>query len=277
MDAAAHAELDALRRRAFGPDADIHDDPAALARLIELEDLARLRVAAGATDAAPPPPALESPSAGLPIAEPVDAHPVGEKPFATAPPEPDPLSRRRWTQRATIVTGAVAAAVIVAAVALAPPTTVPLPAAAPSPSGDRPHYAFTANPHSETLLRIRRDGAFGGYIELPSETPPPAFPTTATLDWAAHLGEYYGWDLWIAGGSGDADDEHCVLIRRGDDTRARCADAEGQLQGELFVSLAKDDIPPSVPPDPMAEDDRVRFWWLQTGSVDLVLGSFRED
>ena len=41
MDAASRAELDALRRRAFSSDADIHADPAALARLIELEELAR--------------------------------------------------------------------------------------------------------------------------------------------------------------------------------------------------------------------------------------------
>ncbi len=37
MDAATRAELAALRRRAYGPDADIAADPAALERLIELE------------------------------------------------------------------------------------------------------------------------------------------------------------------------------------------------------------------------------------------------
>ena len=34
-------ELDALRRRAYGPDADIYDDPVALARLTVLEDMVR--------------------------------------------------------------------------------------------------------------------------------------------------------------------------------------------------------------------------------------------
>ena len=34
-------ELDALRRRAYGPDADIFDDPVAVARLTALEDLVR--------------------------------------------------------------------------------------------------------------------------------------------------------------------------------------------------------------------------------------------
>ena len=42
------AELAALRRRAYSADADIATDPAALARLTELEDLARLRRAAAA-------------------------------------------------------------------------------------------------------------------------------------------------------------------------------------------------------------------------------------
>ena len=35
-------ELEALRRRAYGPDADIFDDPDALARLTALEDRVRL-------------------------------------------------------------------------------------------------------------------------------------------------------------------------------------------------------------------------------------------
>ena len=35
-------ELEALRRRAYGPDADIYDDAGALTRLIELEELVRL-------------------------------------------------------------------------------------------------------------------------------------------------------------------------------------------------------------------------------------------
>lgn len=42
------AELRALRERAYGPDADIHDDPAAMQRLRELEDGERVRPAAAA-------------------------------------------------------------------------------------------------------------------------------------------------------------------------------------------------------------------------------------
>ncbi|GAA3210680.1 hypothetical protein [Microbacterium terregens] len=80
-------ELAALRTRAYGPDADIHHDSAALARLLELEDLARADVAssspdvpvAASRDADPPadhdpraedPPAAASPATGAPAAPP---------------------------------------------------------------------------------------------------------------------------------------------------------------------------------------------------------------
>lgn len=43
MDAEARGELDRLRVRAYGPDADLADDPAAWARLRELEDIERRR------------------------------------------------------------------------------------------------------------------------------------------------------------------------------------------------------------------------------------------
>ena len=49
-DAMGQAELAALRARAYGRDADIHDDPVALQRLAELEDAAR-GAAAGASAA----------------------------------------------------------------------------------------------------------------------------------------------------------------------------------------------------------------------------------
>lgn len=42
LSAERRQELDELRSRAYGPDADIHSDEDALARLIELEELARL-------------------------------------------------------------------------------------------------------------------------------------------------------------------------------------------------------------------------------------------
>ena len=41
VDAATRVELAGLRRRAYGPEADIDGDAEALLRLVELEDLAR--------------------------------------------------------------------------------------------------------------------------------------------------------------------------------------------------------------------------------------------
>lgn len=270
MDAAARAELDALRQRAFGRDADIDDDPAAIARLIELEDLAHPRAAdepatATATPAAAPEGDVLEPGLGEdPAPEPTNIEPRDRRP-----------ARRRRAQRATLVAGAAAGAAIVVAMVLWQPIVDPLPRAAPSPTVDEPGLAYTADPRSETLLTIRRDGSFGGYIELPAEVFPPPFPATTELNWVTFLGDFYGWELWIAGGLGDTDDEHCIAIRRADETRARCADAEGQRLGTLRVSLAGPDIPPAELPEPMAENERIRFWWRDTGSVDVVMGSFR--
>ncbi|MEZ3161135.1 hypothetical protein AB1K54_11425 [Microbacterium sp. BWT-B31] len=82
MDTAALDELRALRTRAYGPSADIHDDAEALRRLGELEALNGRRVAPPEDPIATPPPA----------APPVDpeasdrfASAVGHEPEAPAP------------------------------------------------------------------------------------------------------------------------------------------------------------------------------------------------
>jgi len=257
MDAATRAELDALRRRAFGPNADIHDDEAALARLIELEDLARALPTSDAMYAPADPPEPPEPEPAL-------------------PDTPPPALR---AHRGTLLVGAAAAVAITIAVLLAQPPADPVPVSAPTPTPtvEKPRFVFTADPHSEQLFSIPRDGAFGGYVELTSDTPAPAFPATTPLAWTAALGEYYGWELWIAGGNGEDDDEHCILIRRADDTRARCVDADGQRLGTLRVSLAGADIPAEELTEPMSDDQRIRFWWLDTGRIEVILGSFGRD
>ncbi|WP_127474564.1 hypothetical protein [Microbacterium sulfonylureivorans] len=82
-------ELDDLRRRAYGPDADIHRDPVAQQRLHELEELAR--VAAVDSDGGP---AVEPPAIAVVLGEDPprrdaagDRSPEGE---ASAPPAADP-------------------------------------------------------------------------------------------------------------------------------------------------------------------------------------------
>jgi hypothetical protein len=126
-------------------------------------------------------------------------------------------------------------------------------------------------------MSIRLDAGFGGYIQLPSETPPPPFPSTAPLSWATFLRDYYGWDLWVAGGSGAEGDEHCILLQRADVTRARCMDEEGQRLGALRVSIVASEIPLDELPQPMTPDESIRFWWLESGAVDLVLDTFETD
>jgi hypothetical protein len=263
VDAASRAELDALRRRAFGPDSDIHGDAGAVARLIELEELARPRPAVEA-------PADSADGVSVPLAAPTAG--TGVVPVAAAA-----SSRAHGIGRAQrwLVTAGAASVVAVAVVAvLAQPMFGPAPQNAPTPTATagEPAYIYTADPQSQTLLSIHLDGSFGGYIQIPAEVSPPAFPTTAELTWVRSLGDYYGWELWIAGGIGDAESEHCLALRRADETLARCADAEGQRGGALRVALSGREIAPDELPVPMTDDMRIRFWWQESGRLDVVLG-----
>lgn len=70
-------ELRALRARAYGPHADIAEDPAALRRLHELEERAR----PGTSDAMASPSERDGEQAGIP-------HGAGESPRASAPEGP---------------------------------------------------------------------------------------------------------------------------------------------------------------------------------------------
>jgi hypothetical protein len=149
-------ELRALRARAYGPDADISDDPIALARLVELED--RERAADAAVREASSPvvdepmdaadPGLRSgpehapPFAPAPVAPAVAAMPgAGETLDATASPvdgspgggipDPDPTpdaataaasataTRRPWWRRARVLWAASVVAALLAGAGLA--------------------------------------------------------------------------------------------------------------------------------------------------------------
>jgi hypothetical protein len=128
-------ELAELRRRAYGPDADIARDPVAQARLAELEDASRREN---------PGPALAL-SSGQRTPSRVaehrdDAHrPAADELASTSRPDPAPaqMSRRRTpgARRSVWIVAVlgVVAVVMVGAVALWP-RLVPAPAAAPTPS-----------------------------------------------------------------------------------------------------------------------------------------------
>jgi hypothetical protein len=103
------------------------------------------------------------------------------------------------------------------------------------------------------------------------------FPAATMLKWATPLGKYYGWMLWIAGGGDYPDTEHCMLITRGMDVRARCATGAEQTAGTLQVSLGATDITSADQPRALGGAERIRFWWLQDGSIDVLLGPFPPD
>ena len=104
---AERSELDALRRRAWGPDADIRDDPAALARLGELED----RVRSERLPVEPERDSLDRPAGDEHASTPpATAARPGATVIETAPP-------RTRLPRSSLIAGAVAAAVLIGAIA----------------------------------------------------------------------------------------------------------------------------------------------------------------
>ncbi|KTS13834.1 hypothetical protein [Microbacterium testaceum] len=98
MDADHGSELERLRARAYGPNADIEGDPAAVARLRELEDRERMRTAPlEAETEADPDDGTDPPQADP---EPQEAEPAPRRPLLR--------SRRRVWVAAVAVAGVVA-------------------------------------------------------------------------------------------------------------------------------------------------------------------------
>ncbi|MEG9492256.1 hypothetical protein [Microbacterium aurum] len=92
-DVDVDAELAALRARAYGADADIHDDPVALARLRDLEERRRIMGEAAVAPSAPAAPAVAPPPSAFVFASLVagtDARPdAGHTPDHTLDPGRD--------------------------------------------------------------------------------------------------------------------------------------------------------------------------------------------
>ncbi|WP_457101316.1 hypothetical protein [Microbacterium sp. P5_E9] len=129
---AERSELDALRRRAYGPDADIHGDPLALARLRELED--RVRPERLAVD-----PARVPFVGGIVADRPSSPAPGTDPPSGVTIVETAPARARRW--RSTLVAGAVAAAALIGAIAWSGIRSAP---ADDLPVGSAPNAAVKA-------------------------------------------------------------------------------------------------------------------------------------
>ncbi|WP_345802842.1 hypothetical protein AAIB33_07095 [Microbacterium sp. AZCO] len=115
---AAVGELAELRRRAYGPEADIHGDPSAQARLAELEDAERGGLTFSGGPVAVEPPAPEEQETRDAAPEPASTSDVDgvQEPAEEASP---PVVESRFRRRLPWLVAAVAGVVAVASLAFA--------------------------------------------------------------------------------------------------------------------------------------------------------------
>jgi hypothetical protein len=282
------AELADLRRRAYGPDADIHEDPSAVARLDELETRTRRRFAAGnepgeseaattpGDSAREPKPVASSAPADSPMAEPAvteGASPAsvtesagGSAAVVIEPDGAAPARPPRRGRRIALVTGAAAVAVLAVVqatgVATAPEPEETLPAA----SDVRPAAAAVSDSSETTLVDIPLDRSLARYVP---QTPQPQFPVEGGLSWAESLGPYYGWTLWLARTTDR--EQRCILLERDDKVYAQCLADEGFLAGELEVAIPFGDIAADYRPARMTGGQSIVYRWTPERGVAIVL------
>ena len=230
MDAATRAELDALRRRAYSPSADIGDDADAVSRLVELEELA-LPATGRAT--------LEVTSAD--DLKRVDAG-VSRKPLRVRP-------RRH---------GGLVAGVALVAAALGMTGGLQAQEAGPA-----------RNARAAMFVPILIDDSTGDYVDVSMSADVPVFPVSGAMRWAQSLGEHFGWALWIGGAPSRHGDQNCILLVGDTDTRSQCAAGEWEAEGALVISLSYPQIPEDERPQGMAADQSVAFRWTTGGYVSV--------
>ncbi|MFS0734854.1 hypothetical protein ABC304_05410 [Microbacterium sp. 1P10UB] len=258
------AELARLRRRAYGPDADIAADPVALARLDELEQAARpqpepVRV--------PDPSPTAEGAAPAPLSDPVVD--VG----AAVVPEPSSRPRARW--HLALVAGVGVLAVLMAAAGWQGAELEPVAAPSPTASvaarfGDA--SPFSGDPTARVLLEIPVDDWFGDYFDLPSGETAPPFPVPEAVRWSAPLGDFYGGQLWLARSSSGLP---CLAVVLDDDVRADCRPAQDFDRGALVVTVPYSAIPAADRPAGMTPTESLGFQWLSDQSVTIVAGRTR--
>ncbi len=262
LDGERRAELERLRRRAYGPDADIYGDPAAIARLAELEDAVRRERSGG--DAGHGPARL--------AADATD----GLTPDSARAQRP---GRRRSAIGVTVV---VVAAAVAGAVFLtgelvrsvAGPTPAASTARSPGPSpvasveGPTP-FDFAYSPEAVPLVRVPLDGSFGDHVDLPAPDTIPPFPTEHDLQWAELLGEYFGWSLWNARSTAA---EACLAETSGEEVRARCVGDSAFENGGVMVTVTFAELLADDRPATMTPDDGIGYWWAPGDAVLIVQG-----
>lgn len=283
MDAAARAELEALRRRAYGPDGDI--DAEALARLTTLEDEA-LRERVGEMPVAPEEAAAETPR---PESRPLS---VAPSPSSTAVITSGlPADRARPRGHAALV-GAVGVAAIALGVLAAwtPVSDVAAPSPTPTPAATvvlldpvleaeiSAVLDYTVN--AETLMTLGLDGAFGTYVNYFGEAPDTeslGFPIPEPR-WTSALGEYFGFDLWIGGSvrTGSAADPDpqtlCLVLMKPATNRSRCMEREAWDSGAMLLAVPYAELDETERPANMTVDQSLGFWWTSEGELRVMLG-----
>ena len=258
MDAAARAELAALRRRAYSRDADIAGDEAAVERLSELEGLAL----AARSVTAP----ASSWTAGVPEPEVSTPDPFTHRgPASDAGPTVDGPATGRPSSRRLLIVGLVASATLFAAAlgAVHGLQTVPDPIRAGAATAPSPARAAAPNltANGRVTIPLLIDRVRGEFIDVSSLPDVPMFPANGVTTWAQPLGVYYGWALWVARVSSRNGPENCLLLTDGTATEARCIPHDATGEGAVGVSLAFGQLAEDQRPLGMTPDQQVAFGW----------------
>lgn len=281
MDAATRAELAELRRRAFGLHPDIDADPVATARLVDLERLVLVEHAASYPAASGE---RSAPGAEMPGLSPSS----GLSPSVDQPPSADaeleegtalaagadrevlatPPGRRLRPRRRDGWAVAAAAAVVAAAVVVATPATPPSGGSEVVVESASSAYSITRDLDARVLIDI----PFGPWIDTSrsAEEVLWLFPTTDKIEWTVSLGEYYGWEIWIAGTDDEPEKQHCLLALRGEVARARCIPAALRAFSALVVTLPYRDIEAGERPPGFEPGERIGFWWRSGDAVTVL-------
>lgn len=233
-------ELVALRRRAWGRDADILSDPSALARLAELE--------AGRAQAADARASAADDAAGTEA----DGDAAGGRRRAA-----------RWQLLLVAAVGAVGLLLGAGAAArmLTPAAAVPegwdARVAATGPPEAMAAFRFAHGPHGQVLARV------------PVVPASPAPTDASTLRWFMPIGSYFGAQVSASPPVGD--DRVCLLVGAAH-THLRCVSKRLFDYGALMVTVPYADLPDGQRPAGMRPADSIGYWWTPDGSLTLVLG-----
>jgi hypothetical protein len=178
-------ELADLRRRAYGPDADIHRDPEALDRLHELEELVRIEAESATPPVQVEPPARARADAAAPPAPTQPTATIVDESSDSAPTTPAATPRVREWWRRGIVWGIAAVCLLVGVAVGAWGYSMTLP---------RPDFTLQVDPTSG-----ERAGNWNSVLSSWGVDPGSAVP----------YGDYNGLDIWTVVSDTGA---RCILV-----------------------------------------------------------------